>query len=153
MLRYKYFSFWAYLFALCFCCCVAIFLYSWIAATEQEDLMCRISFDARFSMAIIGRWGESLIVFNQRDPYLGGFYGVTGGSKIQVTRLDYYGVYFRKIIDPSINDSWWTVMISLWYPISFFGIIVSLLLLKRLKGIRPFTKSVGNRKQGQTIDS
>jgi len=84
-------------------------------------------------MATIGRYGESVIVFNQREPYLGSLYTVSGGRPIHVARLDGLGIYFRLIKDPLFKDSWWTVMFSLWYPITAFGIMSAIVLLKRLK--------------------
>lgn len=124
---------WARLSAICFCWCIILFVYSWITNSKSEDLACRFSFNGHFTIAIIGRYGESMIIFNQRKPYLGSLYTVSDGTPIHVTRLDGSGIYFRSIADPAFTTKWWTFMVSLWYPIAAFGTISLLLFSQKLK--------------------
>ncbi|MES1181134.1 MAG: hypothetical protein ABUL66_04660, partial [Verrucomicrobiota bacterium] len=42
-----------------------------------------------------------------------------------------YGIYFRWIKDVNRPDSWWTLMVSLWYPIILFGILPAIFVVKK----------------------
>ena len=60
-------------------------------------------------------------------------FGFSDGDRESETQFKGYGIYFRDTshtIDKAHN--WWTLMISLWYPIIFFGILPAIFVAKKL---------------------
>jgi len=47
-----------------------------------------------------------------------------------------YGIYFRLVKDPALTNSWWTVMISFWYPIIIFSILPLHFLIQKWRIFR-----------------
>jgi hypothetical protein len=45
-----------------------------------------------------------------------------------------YGIYYLVIHDSASKWTWWTLMISLWYPIILFGISPAIFVAKKLRG-------------------
>jgi hypothetical protein len=76
--------------------------------------------------------GESLYLFNGPMPngttMLGPTDTVTGGWDRG------YGIYFLSIYDAASKWTWWTLIISLWYPIILFGILPAIFVVKKLRG-------------------
>jgi hypothetical protein len=44
-----------------------------------------------------------------------------------------YGIYYRVISDATSKVTWWTLMISIWYPIILFGILPAIFAVKKLR--------------------
>ena len=59
------------------------------------------------------------------------------------------GLYFRLIKHTDTNETWWTLMVSLWYPIIIFGILPAVYVVQKLRG----TKPVGAQLKGQNYRS
>ncbi|HEY1718421.1 MAG TPA: hypothetical protein VGH42_09045 [Verrucomicrobiae bacterium] len=75
--------------------------------------------------------GESLYFFNGPMPngttMLGPTDTVTGGWDRG------YGIYFLSIYDAASKWTWWTLIISLWYPIIIFGILPAIFAVKKMR--------------------
>jgi hypothetical protein len=87
-------------------------------------------------------WNGNLMFFNQRSPYVGGVIAMTGTNshsvnEVNETGWDGLGIYFCLIEDIRRPDSWWTLMISLWYPIILFAILPAIFVVKKLRGRKP----------------
>jgi hypothetical protein len=62
-------------------------------------------------------------------------FGYVANDRIHLTSFDGYGIHYYVIAHTIERDkTWWTLMISLWYPIVFFGILPSVFLAKKLRG-------------------
>lgn len=71
--------------------------------------------------------------------------GFSNDDRESETHFMGYGIYFRDTnhtVDRKHN--WWTLMISLWYPIILFGILPAIFLVKKLRG-RKSASTRGNR--------
>jgi hypothetical protein len=82
-------------------------------------------------------WNGSLILFNQRSPYIGGTIALVGDNKHLVSEVSEKGwnfarTYFCIIKNIHRPDSWWTLEISLWYPIILSGILPAIFVVKKL---------------------
>jgi len=74
-------------------------------------------------------------------------FGFSKDDRETETRFIGYGIYFRDTshaIDKEHN--WWTLMISLWYPIILFGILPAIFVIKKLHN----RKSSASQKRNQS---
>jgi hypothetical protein len=71
--------------------------------------------------------GGCVIFFNQEIPNG----RTTFGWVDKEINWDDYGIYFRLVKVPALTDSWWTLMISFWYPIIIFSILPLLFLIQK----------------------
>lgn len=76
----------------------------------------------------------SVLFFNQDFPYTGSIVGFSGDKSVTEKGYEGWGIYFRLLKDVRRSDSWWTLMISLWYPIFLFGILPAIFVIKKLCG-------------------
>jgi hypothetical protein len=78
-------------------------------------------------------WGGRLILLNQCMPSEGVMLSGIGDDKINVIGWRKCGIYYSYIIHTIEKDkNWWTLMISLWYPIIIFGIVPFACAIKRI---------------------
>jgi hypothetical protein len=80
-------------------------------------------------VAVTELWGGQVAFFNYSAPYSGSMLGA--GAKI-ASGMDFYGVYFRRISFGQPKEDWWTLWLSLWYPICIFGVPFVAALLAEL---------------------
>jgi hypothetical protein len=111
---------------------ITLFAYAWVFDPElfPRPTFC-MSFSI-FNMTVTKRWGGQVIFFNQQAPYTGGTYSIFGDSK-SAKGWDCFGIYFRSIKDQKRTDVYWTLMLSLWYPISICGILPAIVLVRKLR--------------------
>jgi hypothetical protein len=81
-------------------------------------------------------YGGNLVFFNQAVPFFGGTIGFAGDKTVSEKGWDGCGIYFRIVKDTKRADSWWTFMISLWYPVIIFGILPIVFVVKRLCSVK-----------------
>jgi hypothetical protein len=65
------------------------------------------------------------------------------GSNVNETFYEGWGIYFKLINNPAMKINWWTLMISLWYPIILFGILPAIFVVKKLR--KKFASQKGNQ--------
>lgn len=88
-------------------------------------------------VAVTKEWGGNLVVFNQNMPYTGGIISFTGDNTVNETGFTGFGLYFRHITHTVEKDKdWWTLMISLWYPIAIFAIFPLVFVGKKMRAAR-----------------
>jgi hypothetical protein len=71
---------------------------------------------------------EWLVFFN--GPYPNNT--TTFGKVDKKTYYECWGIYFRQITVTTGKGTWWTLLVSFWYPIIMFGILPSIFLIKKL---------------------
>jgi hypothetical protein len=65
-------------------------------------------------------------------------FGFSKNDRESEMRFIGYGIYFSDTshtVDKTHN--WWTLMISLWYPIILFGILPAIFVINKLRGRKP----------------
>lgn len=55
------------------------------------------------------------------------------GPTDTITGYEGYGIYYHVIHKSATKVTWWTLMISLWYPIILFGILPAIFAVKKLR--------------------
>ena len=91
-----------------------------------------------FHIAVTTSWGGKLILMNQCMPSEGVMLGADVAETIKRSGWDNFGIRFIHIIHSVEKDkNWWTLMISLWYPIVIFGILPSIFIAKKLRAKAP----------------
>jgi hypothetical protein len=81
-------------------------------------------------------WNGNLMFFNQEGPCIGALVvSMSNDHSTTETGWAYAGISFRLIKDVRRPDSWWTLMISLWYPLVLFGILPTIVMVKKLRGM------------------
>jgi hypothetical protein len=61
--------------------------------------------------------------------------GASDSNRTSETVFVGHGIYFWEMKHTVEKKwSWWTLMISLWYPIILFGILPAIFLVKKLRG-------------------
>ncbi len=69
-----------------------------------------------------------LAFFNEKNyPYVGG----SVGPDTKVRGLNFLGIYYRHYRLSSEGDIWWTLCISLWWPVVLFSILPGLFLYRK----------------------
>lgn len=105
-------------------------LYGYIRIARPE--MCSFEPSIRWSSLALTKdfrvsFGEThgevdLLFFNQAAPYLGSIIGMGGDKTVSVSGCDGLGIYYRVIKHADRKDwDWWTLAVSLWYPIIMSG--------------------------------
>jgi len=80
-------------------------------------------------------WGGNVVIFNQDGPCVGAMViSMSNDHSTTETGWVYFGIFYRLITDTHRPDNWWTLMISLWYPIILFGILPAIFVVKKLCG-------------------
>jgi len=76
--------------------------------------------------------GGQVVLFNQSIP---NDTTSTGPRNKTISEKGWegYGISFRLIKDFSQPDNWWTLRVSLWYPVIFFAILPAIYCLKKLR--------------------
>jgi len=74
---------------------------------------------------------------------MGSIVSFAGDKNVVERGLTAWGLYFRLIKHTDTNETWWTLMVSLWYPIIIFGILPAVYLVQKLRGTKPVTQSEG----------
>jgi hypothetical protein len=88
-----------------------------------------------FHFTVTKNWGGNLLFFNQNMPSIGSIVGFAGDDRTSETGWSGWGISFRHITHTvEKNKNWWTLMISLWYPIIFTGILPAVFLVKKVRG-------------------
>jgi hypothetical protein len=119
---------------------ICLYAFVWISQPNSGTHWSHISFGQDIHIAVTGNWGGNLVFFNQTMPYTGSVMSFTGDNTLSEAGLTGGGIYFRHIKHTIEKDKdWWTLMISLWYPIIIFGILPSVFVAKKFcatKGAR-----------------
>ena len=77
-----------------------------------------------------------MLFFNQKMPYMGSIVSFAGDKSVVERGLTAWGLYFRLIKHADTNETWWTLMVSLWYPIIIFGILPLVFVVKKLRAAK-----------------
>ena len=121
---------------------VALFAYAQIADIGVDmsgsSLHCsHVSLGKNFNVTVMNNRGGCIVAFNQTAPYTGSVIGLAGDKSINKAGWDGWGIYFRSINRTGDkNENWWTLMVSLWYPISVFGVLSALCGVASLRGAK-----------------
>ena len=77
-------------------------------------------------------FGGTLIFFNQPLPYLGSITGFDEDkANMHEVGCDWFGITFRMFDNPdNKNGKFWTLVVNLWYPITFFGVLPVVFLIR-----------------------
>jgi hypothetical protein len=115
---------------------VALCAYAWVAtphpqAGESDIHWSSASLGNKFHIATTRSCGGSLVFFNQTTPYAGSVVSFTGDNSVVEHGLTGYGIYFRSIKYIDKKETWWTLMISLWYPVIIFAILPLAFVVKK----------------------
>lgn len=136
------------LFKTCACASTVLFLgfaglciYTWVddpnpRANESGIHWSYVSLGNEIHVAVTRDWGGNLVLFNQTLPYTGSVLSLAGDKTINERGLTGCGIYFRLIKNTVKDTSWWTLMVSFWYPIIIFGILPSAFVVKRLCSVK-----------------
>lgn len=100
-----------------------------------------ISLGSELHVAVASNWGGNLVFFNQAVPYTGSLVSIAGDKSVVERGWTGYGIYFRSIEHTNKDQTWWTLMVSLWYPVIIFGILPGLFVVQKLRGTKPITQS------------
>ena len=77
--------------------------------------------------------GGSVLFYNRELPYLRNItYGPVPGEDLQTKGFDGWGIHYSALVS-SATGTWWSFMFSLWYPISFLGILPSVYLIRHVR--------------------
>jgi hypothetical protein len=95
-----------------------------------------ISLGKDFHVAITKNWGGNLVFFNEERPYTGSIIKFAGDKTINEWGLNGWGIYFRHIENSVQKSIWWTLMISLWWPIILFGMLPAIYAVKKLRAAK-----------------
>src|ERR1700744_852874 len=90
-------------------------------------------------VAVTKEFGGSFVFFNQAIPFFGGTIGFADTKAVDEKGWDVYGIYFRVVKDNNRADSWWTFIISFWYPLIIFSIWPILFMVRRLRSMSSST--------------
>ena len=127
---------------------VSLFVYALIAdprtqIVKSSTYFPHISFSDNFNVTAIkdwdGNWNGSVVFFNQEEPFIG------GGSFPQTVSEEGWigwGIYFRLLRDTVTKATWWTLMISFWYPITIFGILPIVFLCRKWRRARKVSSAI-----------
>jgi hypothetical protein len=111
--------------------CVLLFVYVLITNPNPPNHWPSVSIGHDFHCAVIKNWGCNLVCYNGYMPYMGNVVSIDNTSKIVVKGWNGFGIYVRLVKNPSVGTTWWTLMVSLWYPIAIFGMLSIVLVTKR----------------------
>jgi hypothetical protein len=96
-----------------------------------------ISIGDQFSISIVKEFGGYVALFNHEVPYRGSMIGGEG-KNIKITGWGGYGIYYTSVRRATAKPTyWWTLMISIWYPIVIFGVILFLCIIHYVDFKRP----------------
>ena len=104
---------------------IGLYIYAWIF--DQSFLHIPLG---KASIAVHKYESGQVIFFN--GPYPNAT--TTLGPTDTETFWEGYGIYHRVINDSASKVTWWTLMISLWYPLILFGILPAIFVVKKLRG-------------------
>lgn len=94
----------------------------------------RVAFGNSFNVSVKKDEGGNLGFFNQNEPFFGGTFRFTGDNTTSGKGWSGYGIYFFHIIHTvDKENNWWTLMISLWYPIIFFAILPAIFVIRKIR--------------------
>jgi signal peptidase I len=86
--------------------------------------------------------GGDIVVFNRGTPYVGSALSIKGRNEaVNIGGWDKYGIYYRRVRHVGEKD-WFTLMISLWYPIIGFSIAPIIFII--ILGRRRYDQADGN---------
>jgi hypothetical protein len=117
-------------------------IYVWTVNPNPLKHWSYVRLGGEIHVAVINRWGSNVVFYNEDMPYLGDVISVDDRPKISERGWSGCGIYLRLIKNIDIGATWWTFMISLWYPIVFFS-ISSVICLFVLKNARRQKERVG----------
>jgi hypothetical protein len=95
-----------------------------------------LSLSKNVNITLTKDWGGYVIIFTQNVPYMGSMFALTGEQSVREKVWGFYGVDFLLIKDATKEDSWWTLMLSLWYPIIIFGVLPTVFAVKKVRATR-----------------
>lgn len=98
---------------------------------SQDMAYPHISIVKCFSLAFMSEHGGYLALYNQDLPNNGSAMFGADDKSIRIMAWGGFGIYFRLVRNTNIPPSnWWTVMVSIWYPVFIVGNLVLLFVLK-----------------------
>jgi hypothetical protein len=101
----------------------------------------RLSFGKDVHVGVWSAWGPRLIFFNDAEygPYRGSTIALVDDGGNTYPRDfkpsgfgDVAGVYYRHFVWTNTNDTLWTLMVSLWYPIVLFAALPGWAIVRRV---------------------
>jgi hypothetical protein len=112
---------------------ICLYISIWVLRPNQGIDWSYISLGKYFHIAVTDNWRGNLVLFNQDSPYTGSIIKFTGDKTIDEWGLTGWGIYFRHITNSVQHSVWWTLIISLWYPIIIFGILPAIFVVTKLR--------------------
>lgn len=117
---------------------VGVLIYAWLNSpnprTNESGVHWSYVSLGKVHVAVTMERGGNLVLFNQKAPYTGSIYKLAGDNSVNETGLTSCGIYFRHITHTNEKgQNWWTLMVSLWYPIIIFGIFPCILIIRKLR--------------------
>ncbi|HEV2329614.1 MAG TPA: hypothetical protein VGY56_12610 [Verrucomicrobiae bacterium] len=106
------------------------------------------SLSNKFHVAATSDWGGGLVFFNQAEPYTGSVLGLAGDRSVREKGLTGLGLYFRSIGYAGKDETWWTLIISLWYPLVIFAILPAVWVGQKLLGCKLANRPEGHSSPG-----
>jgi hypothetical protein len=122
----------AYISVVLFLISAGLLAYAWLGSSNSSQGLPYISLGENVHISVTKRVGGGLVCFNQDTPYTGSIIKFAGDNTINETGFTGAGIYFRHITHAVEKDkNWWTLIISLWYPVIAFGILPLVFLIKK----------------------
>lgn len=128
-----------------------LYAYAWLAnpnpqADKSGIHWSYVSFGNGLHIAVTKEFGGNVVFFNQNMPYQGSIITLAGDNTVGETGFTGAGIYFRHIIHTVETDkNWWTLMISLWYPIIVFAVLPLVFVIKKLRPTAKGTTAHGTQ--------
>lgn len=105
---------------------VSVILYALVRVVDPTPLKWwpHVSLGNAIHISVINRfWGCNLVFYNGDLPYLGSIISFDGDKTITEKGCTGCGIYLRLIKNTNVGKTWFTLIVSLWYPIAIFGIL------------------------------
>ena len=75
-------------------------------------------------------------ISNEQTPYHGSIIGLDGSNVPRTIGFgDFAGIYYRRHTWPT--HTWWTLIVSLWYPTALFSLLPVIWMIRRIRRRRP----------------
>ena len=112
--------------AICLSIFIGMLMWAWLIPNDSKPYNISICYGIKASVS--KEFGGLVYIFNQDQPY-------TTGSLVmgKVEEWGGLGIGFIQIKDATPGDTWWTLSISIWYPILIFGVLLRILWRKAVK--------------------
>jgi hypothetical protein len=140
-MKYRMFKTFAYVSAILFWGFMGLSAYTWLGGpnprTDESGIQWSYTSLGNLHVTVTSDWGGNLVFFNGEAPYTGSVVSLAGDKSVVERGLTGLGIYFRLIEYTSKNETWWTFMISLWYPVIILAILPAVLVVQKLRRQKP----------------